>query len=93
MSSVVWWPSISTSPSATHGQVDRAVARDLIEHVRQEGQGRLDLGDARAVEVHLDADLRLFGLAFDLGDTRGHFSSSTFQAACSRTSSIVPPAP
>ena len=26
-------------------------------------------------------------------DARGHFSSSTFHAPCSRTSSIVPPAP
>ena len=41
-SSVVWWPSISTSPSAIDREVEQAVARELIEHVVRNGSGVFD---------------------------------------------------
>ena len=46
-----------------HREVDEAVARDLLDHVRQEGQGRVDLGATGPVEVECHLDARLFRFA------------------------------
>ena len=46
-------------------EVDQAVARDLVEHVVEEGHAGVQLLLAGAVEVDRDADLRLVGVAGD----------------------------
>jgi len=42
-----------------HGEIDRAVARNLIEHVRKEGQGGSNAALTRAVQVDLDQNVGL----------------------------------
>src|SRR6187399_1836389 len=80
-------------PGGLNREVDQAVPRNLLEHVRQERERRLDVGLTRTVEVQLHADRGLSGSAFDASTAIGHLNSSTFHAPCSRTSSTVPPAP
>ena len=46
-----------------HRQVDEAVPRDLLDHVRQERQRRVDLRAARPVEIERHLDARLLRLA------------------------------
>ena len=53
------------------GEIEQAVAGDLIEHVREEGERRLDRRAALAVEIDLDADVGLARLALDAGGA-GH---------------------
>src|SRR5205814_8916795 len=50
--------------------VDAGVARDLLEHVVQEGQARRDVDATAAVKGHARAQLRLLALALDLSDAR-----------------------
>ena len=52
--------------------VERAVARDLLEHVIEKRHAGRHRRLAGAVEVELDADLRLVGVAGDFGFTHGH---------------------
>ena len=63
----MWWPSISTSPRRANRQVEEAVARDLLDHVREKGQGRLYVGFAGSVEIDLDDDLGFACLSRDFG--------------------------
>ena len=46
-------------------EVEHRVARHLVEHVLEERQAGRELGRALAVQVELDADLGLFGVAGD----------------------------
>ena len=46
-------------------EIEHAVARDLVEHVVEEGHAGVQLLDAGAVKVDRDADLRLVGVADD----------------------------
>ena len=48
-------------------EVDQAVAGDLVEHVVEEADAGGDLGRAGAVEVDVDLDRGLLGLALDRG--------------------------
>ena len=64
---MVWWPSISTSPDRAHRQIEEPVAGDLLDHVREERQRRLDVGLARSVEIELDDDLGFACLSRDFG--------------------------
>ena len=50
-----------------HFEVEHAVARHLIQHVVEETHAGGQLRLTRAVEVELDADLGLHGVAADLG--------------------------
>jgi hypothetical protein len=52
-------------------EVERAVARHLLEHVVEERHPGRDLRAALPVEVELHADLRLLGVAGDFGFTHG----------------------
>ena len=51
--------------------VDQTVARDLIHHVIEKGYAGLERRFATAVQVDLDADLRLVGIAGDFGGAHG----------------------
>jgi hypothetical protein len=44
-------------------KVDEPVTSDLFDHVRQKGQGRLDVASPRSVEIECDLDLGLGRLA------------------------------
>src|SRR5581483_5411215 len=59
--------------AGTDGEVHGPMARDLVQHVRQEGNGRDDIGAAGAIEVEGDLDA---GLACGTGDagSAGHRS-------------------
>ena len=46
-----------------NADIDERVARELVEHMVEEADAGGDLGRAGAVEVELDRDLRLVGLA------------------------------
>ena len=52
----------------TNREVDEAVARDLLDHVRKKRERRDDVGLARSVEIELDSDL---GFACLSRDSRG----------------------
>src|SRR4051812_23248225 len=70
-------------------EVQHAVARDLIEHVLEEGQAGGELGNAPPVQVELHPDLRFLGVAGDFGGP--HFCRHSRSAATSiRFSSGVP---
>src|SRR4030095_5157759 len=53
------------------GQVHQAVLGPCLQHVAEERDRRLDLRAAGAVDVELDGDLRLLGLALERGRPRG----------------------
>ena len=59
MSSTVWCASMCRIAPGAHREVDQPVARELVEHVIEERHAGRELGAARAVEIHLDRDLRL----------------------------------
>ena len=63
MSSTVWWRVDVQIALGAHDEVDHAVARDLVEHVVEERDARGELRIAGAIEVELDADLGLLGVA------------------------------
>ena len=69
----------------TQRQVEHAVARERIEHVRQERQWRVDRPRAGAVEREVDADLRLLRVALDARPT---CHSSLYQPLCERTTIV-----
>jgi division protein CdvB (Snf7/Vps24/ESCRT-III family) len=54
-------------------QVDHAVARDLVQHVVEEADAGGELGNAAAVEIEDDADLRFQGVARDVGLPHGRW--------------------
>ena len=54
-----------------HGQIDRRVLGQQRQHVVEEADAGGDLALARAVEIQLEADLGLGGLAID-GGGAGH---------------------
>src|SRR5213593_289940 len=54
-------------PLRLDGEVHQAVLRPRLEHVAEERDWRLHLRGAGAVEVELERDLRLLGLALDAG--------------------------
>ena len=53
------------------GEIDHAVARDLVQHVVEERHAGGEVGAAAAVEVDLDGDLGLGRLALDPGGAAG----------------------
>ncbi len=65
MSSTVWCASISQVALGLDGEVERAVAGELVEHVVEERDAGGELRIAAAVEVERHADLRLPGVALD----------------------------
>jgi hypothetical protein len=46
-------------------EIQHAVAGNLVEHVLEEWQARVEIGAAAAVEAHRNADLRLQRVAAD----------------------------
>jgi hypothetical protein len=54
--------------------INQTVAGDLVEHVVEEGQAGFALKLTGAIEVNLNADLRLIGIALDLRAARGYFA-------------------
>jgi hypothetical protein len=40
----------------SNAKIDETMASDLLNHVRQEGQGRLDIAAAGSVEIERDFD-------------------------------------
>ena len=61
------------------GEVDEAVAGDLLEHVVEEADAGRDLGTAGAVEVDADRDVGLLGLALHVRAThRRSFGRAPF---------------
>src|SRR5262249_58410687 len=64
---------------------EQAVARERVEHVRQERDRRGHRMPAAAVDVELQADLRLLGLALD-GSSARH--GSLYQVVGDRTNAI-----
>ena len=48
-------------------EIDQAMARDLIEHMLEKGQTRMQIGLAGPIEVDRYRDLGLEGIAFDTG--------------------------
>ena len=54
------------------GNVDQRVAAELFDHVIEETDAGGDRVGPRAVEIDLDSDLRLAGVAFDPGSALGH---------------------
>src|SRR5947209_6449560 len=50
-------------------QVDQRVPGDLVQHVVEEADAGLELGDAGAVEVDAHPDLGFLGVALDGGGT------------------------
>jgi hypothetical protein len=46
-----------------HVQVDQAVARDLVQHMVEEGNARVQFLNAGAIKIEGDTDLRLVGIA------------------------------
>jgi hypothetical protein len=75
--------------------VERAVPRELIDHVRQKRQRGIDRAQSGAVEIDLDPDIGLARLALDhrAAQSPAHLNSSIFQRPCSRTNSTVLPVP
>jgi hypothetical protein len=65
MSSTVWCASMCRSPFARDAEIHHAVAGNLVEHVLEEWQARVEIGAAAAVEAHRNADLRLQRVAAD----------------------------
>ena len=59
------------SPLALDLQVDQAVAGHLVEHVVEEADAGGERGLAGAVQVELDADLRLERVADDFNLAHG----------------------
>ena len=53
-------------------QVDATVAGDLVEHVLEKRQPRVDLGATKAVQIYGEVDARLQGLAALAGRSVGH---------------------
>ena len=56
-------------------QVDAAVACEGVQHMIEEADAGLDIGHARAVQIHADRDLGLFSVAADFRRSR-HFQTS-----------------
>ena len=65
VSSMVWWPSISTSPLVAHGQVEAGVAAQRRQHVVVERHTGVDVNLPGAVEVELDDDVGFLGAALN----------------------------
>ena len=57
-------------------EIHHAVARDLVEHVLEERDAGGEFRHAGPVEIELDADLRLFGIALDFGCSFPHVISA-----------------
>jgi uncharacterized protein (UPF0254 family) len=84
------------SPTDFDLQVEAAVAGDLVEHVVEETDAGVELTLAAAVQVDLDADLGLEGIAGYFGlphcvvfqeeqsklGTKGMIASSVFTVPC-----------
>ncbi len=49
-------------------QINVSVARNLLEHVVEEAQSRVNVAASLAIEVHADADFRLCRIALHRGD-------------------------
>ncbi len=49
------------------GQVDQRMTRDLVEHMIEKADTRLDVGFPGAIEQHIHGNLGLIGLARDSG--------------------------
>jgi hypothetical protein len=54
------------SPVACDVQVDQAVARDLVQHMVEEGNAGVQFLNAGAIQVEGNADLRFVGIARDV---------------------------
>jgi hypothetical protein len=52
-------------------QVDQTVAGDLIEHVVKKTNARRKLGLTRSIQVDLNRDSGLLGVAYDVGLPHG----------------------
>ena len=51
-----------------HHHIHHAVPRQLIEHVIEERNAGVEVGDARAIKVDRNLDLRFLGVALNGGD-------------------------
>ena len=60
----------------THGQIDQAVTRQLVQHVIEESDAGLHVITALAVEVDSHGNLRLAGVARDRGGALAHLVSA-----------------
>src|SRR4029079_2557772 len=68
-----------------HRQVEARVGAQRGKHVIEERHTGLNVDIAGAVEIELDDDVRLFGLAFDLRDTRcGHCAPMDMSSVATR---------
>ena len=76
----------------TDGEIERTVARDLLDHVRQEGQRRLHTALSGAIETDFDPNACLARGPLHPRLASGYRRSSIFHLPASSTSSTVPPA-
>ena len=60
-SSTVWWSSMWSVALRLDGEVDHAVARDLVEHVVEEADTGRHLGLAGTIEIDGNGNIRLLG--------------------------------
>jgi len=65
-----------------HGQVDRPVPGEQLEHVVEEADAAGHLAAARAVEIHRQLDVRFGGLALDLGFSHGTSPGGVANVEC-----------